>query len=153
MLFLLRFVLLTIFACFFLLLTQGGTRELSLIAEDCIAMLRGELEIICFYFLSSLAHIKFVKPETSSNASAKVMGAAAAPTGKNPRTAGDGGYGRSRQSFVMASGDVVHTGDEVNSGGGSDYGGISALVNQYIVVRHADGAQPAPALAAPQVAA
>ncbi len=69
--------------------------------------MRGELEIVCFYFLSSLAHIKFAKP------------AAALPTGSvkktSPKVAGDGSYGRSRQSFIVAGGNVVHTGDEVNS--------------------------------------
>lgn len=84
-------------------------------------MLRGELEVSCFYFLSSLAHIKFTKPQSASNVvnnhvpAKPSIGLTKSPVVSNPKIAGDSGYGRSRQSFILSGGTVVHTGDEVNS--------------------------------------
>jgi len=49
----------------------AGTKELSKIAEEGMALLRGELQLICFYFLHRLSHVVYTPP---SNAQADSMG-------------------------------------------------------------------------------
>ena len=70
-------------------------------------MLRGELQIVCFYFLSSLAHIKYIKTPSTGTAGKGGRGSVA------PHS--EDSFSRSRKSFIVAGGDVVHTGDEVSS--------------------------------------
>ena len=41
---------------------QAGTKELSKIAEEGMALLRGELQLICFYFLHRLSHVVYAPP-------------------------------------------------------------------------------------------
>lgn len=48
-----------------LILTQAGTKELSKIAEEGMALLRGELQLICFYFLHRLSHVVYSPPSSA----------------------------------------------------------------------------------------
>ena len=50
---------------------HGGARELSKLADEGLALLRGEAQISCFHYLQQLAHIKFNKSlSVGSDASA-----------------------------------------------------------------------------------
>eukprot|EP01038_Epipyxis_sp_PR26KG_P015066 gene15066-20273_t len=50
----------------------GGLKELSKLSEEAIAVIRGELQVICFFFLHKLAHIRLNTTTTAVTSSPSI---------------------------------------------------------------------------------
>jgi hypothetical protein len=76
---------------------QSGARELSKISEEGMALLRGELQLICFYFLHRLAHVVYAPPSLLDGgmlpANRKSFGGSPLAVHKKPGKAQEEGIG------------------------------------------------------------